>query len=314
MDRQDRTRWATAAGLGTGVAVFARRRDSLSPLGAVAAAIVGTTVYGAAGARGSALLLTFFGSSTALSRLPRTRRPASQADHAGTATTGPRRTLVQVMANGGVPAALAAARLTRPGDTSDPAGPVVHAARERVLAAAYAGALAAANADTWATEIGRGSRSPPRIVTTGRIAEPGVSGAVSPRGTAASLAGALLIGLAHAALAVEPGTALPARSTAALRVAAAGFVGALMDSVLGATVQTVYLCRVCALRTEDRTHAHAPRQPQLRRVRGLPGLTNDTVNLCASLTGAGVAALFARPHVPTAPRDARGASGLNGPS
>lgn len=248
-------RWAAALLLGGAIATAARRRAALSPSGAVGAAAVGAAIFGADGLRESSLLLLFFGSSTALSRLSGHEDDSARA--------GPRRTLAQVLANGGLPAALALLGLWRPSPRLD---------------AAYAGALAAANADTWATEIGALSTSTPRLITTGQPAPGGVSGAVTPLGTLASLAGALTIGALHAAF--------ERRAGAALRLGAAGFAGALTDSVLGATLQAVYTCRVCGERTEDRAHAHDAGAPSLTLVRGIPPMTNDTVNACASLTGA----------------------------
>jgi len=302
------TRWLIAPLLGAGVAVAARRRDALSPSGALGAAVVGGAVYGAAGARGSALLLLFFGGSTSLSRLSKGRertlttesrddgddgddggdagngQPSfPRTERADDAGDGPRRTLTQVLANGGLPAALAVYGLARPSPG---------------VVAAYGGALAAANADTWATEIGRLSPTAPRMITTGLPAQPGVSGTVTPLGTLASLAGAALIGLAWSALTrgAAPTGGLPPGAyrrasrrrsylSYALRVTLAGCAGSLADSLLGATLQAVYVCRACGLRTEDRGHAHGG-APTLTRVRGLPFMTNDAVNLCASLTGA----------------------------
>lgn len=257
-------RWLLALPLATGAGLAAWRRGALSPSGAVGATVVGTAVFGAGGPRASALLLLFFGGSTVLSRSARGEAQAR--------AEGPRRTLAQVLANGGVPAALALAG-QRDGSP-------------RVMAA-YAGALAAANADTWATEIGRRGSAAPRMVTNGRPAAPGVSGAVTPLGTAASFAGAGLLGVAAATL-YRP----RARNTAryAVGIAAAGAAGSLVDSQLGATLQAVYVCRLCAERTEDRAHRHGATAPALTLVRGLPIMTNDTVNLCASLTGAIIAA------------------------
>src|SRR5919201_6786199 len=204
-------RWLLAPLLALALASAARWRHALSPSGAVGATAVGTAIFGAGGLRAAALLLLFFGSSTALSRR--------------SAAVGPERTLAQVLANGGLPAALAVCAHVRP---------------SRRLVAAYAGALAAANADTWATEVGALSPAAPRLVTSGRRVPRGVSGAVTPLGTLASLAGALVIGAGHAALSRHP--------AAVLRLGVAGLAGALADSMLGATLQAVYVCQGCGQR------------------------------------------------------------------
>src|SRR4030067_642568 len=57
------------------------------------------------------------------------------------------------------------------------------------------GALAAVNADTWATEVGVLARRCPWRLTDGRQVEPGTSGAVTLEGLMASIAGAAVIGL-----------------------------------------------------------------------------------------------------------------------
>jgi uncharacterized protein (TIGR00297 family) len=263
-------RWMLAPLLALALAGAARRRHALSSSGAAGATAVGTAIFGAGGLRAAALLVLFFGSSTALSR---------RGGLASGAAPGPERTLAQVLANGGLPAALAVCAHLRPSPR---------------VGAAYAGALAAANADTWATEVGALSPAAPRMITSGRRVPRGVSGAVTPLGTLASLAGALVIGAGHAALTLHPDPA------AALRLGAAGLAGALADSVLGATLQAVYVCQGCGQRTEDRRHAHGTAAPALTLVRGLPLVTNDMVNLCASLVGALTAGLLH--HDDTAPR------------
>ena len=88
--------------------------------------------------------------------------------------------------------------------------------------AAFAGALAAATSDTWASEIGRHSRSLPRLITNGRPVPAGTDGGITVLGTAGGLAGAALIGFLSGRPAV---------------VSIAGFAGMLVDSLLGATIQ-----------------------------------------------------------------------------
>ncbi|WP_146200648.1 DUF92 domain-containing protein, partial [Paenibacillus agaridevorans] len=61
--------------------------------------------------------------------------------------------------------------------------------------------------------------------------------------------------------------------------AAAGLAGAFADSLLGATGQAMYRCRVCGSETERAAHCGTA----ARHERGFAALTNDRVNLLSSL-------------------------------
>lgn len=253
---------AQASGLGMGavvalaIGVAAWARGSLTPSGVLGALLVGIPVFGFAGAVGTAALLGFFVSSSALSKTFRARKAGVEEEYAKTGT----RDLGQALANGGV-AALAAVLLGATGDQR--------------YALAMLGALVAANADTWATELGVLSRSPPRLVTTLRQVPPGTSGAVSGAGMLAATAGAAFVGLA-AVLAGARWTLIP-------WLVLAGVMGSLVDSLLGATVQDVRYCDACARETERRVHRCG--RPA-RALRGFSWLGNDTVNVVATAAGA----------------------------
>jgi uncharacterized membrane protein len=142
--------------------------------------------------------------------------------------------------------------------------------------AALAGALAAVSADTWATEIGVLVGSRPWRLSDGQRVEPGTSGAVSLPGSAAAVAGAGLIAVVGGA----------AAGSGSLVAAAwiAGVVGALLDSLLGASVQAMFFCPACVKETERHPRHHCG--TETRKVRGWGWLRNDGVNLAASLAGA----------------------------
>jgi uncharacterized membrane protein len=151
--------------------------------------------------------------------------------------------------------------------------------------------MAAVNADTWATELGVLSPAPPRLITNGAVVERGTSGGVSLTGTLAALAAATLIG---AAAALFPTGTLPSFAAPSsnplgllLTVAAAGVIGSLVDSLLGATVQAIYVCPQCQKETE-RHPLHGCGTPT-RHLRGWRWLNNDLVNLICSLSGAAAA-------------------------
>ena len=224
----------------------------LTPGGLIAACAVGAGVGVGLGWPGLALLAAFLVSGSLLTQV---------AEH-----RSPYRTARQVLANGGV-AALAALLGSWP---------------------TAAGAIAAASADTWATEIGAFSPFAPRLITSGRRVTRGTSGGITLLGTLGAVAGAVVMaGLARA---------LAPQGTAPFGlVAGAGVAGMLADSLLGATLQGKYECPACdALFERGTTVCHEP----VRLTRGWRWLDNDAVNLVATLVGAGVCLLG--PHA--APR------------
>ncbi|MCW5853561.1 MAG: DUF92 domain-containing protein, partial [Anaerolineae bacterium] len=169
--------------------------------------------------------------------------------------------------------------------------------------AAFVGAMAAVNADTWATEIGVLNPHPPRLITTFKTVPAGTSGGISLLGTLAALAGGLFIGLSAVVLTnlalllpLPPGegwgkgllSPLPRWERGLggegllLIGAVAGLLSALLDSLLGATVQRVYVCAVCGKETERQVHHGQTTRP----LRGWSGLDNDGVNFLASVVGA----------------------------
>ncbi len=201
-----------AAGSGCAAAI-ACRLQALTRSGGWAAVATGTLLVAGGGWTWVALVGAFFATSSALTRWE-PRSPGRR--HRSRDRTG--RRWDQVVANGGV--AIVAA--------------CVHGVSGWPLGfAAAAGAIATATADTWGTELGRWSPRLPRLVTTWAEVPHGRSGGVTAIGTAGTAAGALLIGAIAAAL---EGGLHPVRFFAA--GAGAGFTAALLDSVLGATVES----------------------------------------------------------------------------
>jgi len=258
------------------ISVTAWRLRLLSRSGMIAAGIMGILVFGLGGLPWACLLVGFFISSSLLSRFARKRK--SQLDDKF--SKGSQRDAWQVIANGGVATLL----LTVSWIQHDLIG-----CSEACFSAngwaflTFAGSLAAANADTWATELGVLSKSKPRLITTGRQVPAGTSGGVSPAGMLAATAGAVLIALLTAlpwADIPHPLDPLPV----IILVTVAGLVGSLLDSLLGATVQAIFFCPTCQQETEQ-SPLHSCGTETFKR-RGLEGMDNDMVNLCCTLGGA----------------------------
>ena len=251
------------------ISFLAWRMGSLSQSGAFAALVLGTLTMGI-GLRfgGPAVLLGFFISGSLLSKRTAKLRPES-ANIA--AKSGPRDAW-QVLANGGV-AGLSYLLLAFTG--------------ELIFAITAAGSLAAANADTWATELGAFSRQLPRSLRNGKLVDRGSSGAVSTIGLISSAGGALLIAFLYVLTSMYYPS--PLRLLGLLTLS--GFLGALWDSILGATVQSVYFCPVCGSETEK--HPRHSCGNSTLHMRGLTFMTNDWVNFLCTLSGAIFSALFA---------------------
>ena len=252
---------------GISVSLVARRLGSLSNSGAWAAAITGSLIFGLGGLAWAALLLTFFISSSALSKAFKQRKTTVSEKF----SKGSQHDWGQVLANGGLGALLVVFYALFPD--------------EPIIWFAYAGAMASVNADTWATELGVLNPYRPRLITNGQPVEPGTSGGISLYGTLATIAGAALIGLVGAAFS-------PAGGKISLFLAATlgGTCGSLFDSLLGATVQTIYHCPQCDKETER--HPIHTCGTETTKIRGWGWLNNDLVNLLASIVGAIIAVVI----------------------
>lgn len=261
---------AAAALLSLGVVVVAYRVRALSVSGALAAWGVGTLALGFGGPVVALSVILFFTSSTVLTRLGTRRKAPLVNEYA----KGGRRDWGQVLGNGGIAAALAL---------------VLAWARPEwrtFVFYALVGALAAATADTWATEVG-GLFPSPRLLTTGARVPPGTSGAVTWQGVLISLiAGVTLGGSAAALTHVRWPVWNPAPRVHVLSLAGwgslAGGMGSLFDSWLGATVQAMYYCARCNKHTERAIHTCGA---QTRHIRGWRWMSNDVVNFAATLLG-----------------------------
>ena len=153
---------------------------------------------------------------------------------------------------------------------------------------AFVGAVAAANADAWATELGVLSRQPPRLITTRRPVSAGTPGGLSVMGIVAALGASWFIGFVGLLLTtakawldkVEWDSALLWLPPAAM---IGGIAASLIDSLLGATAQGIYYCEHCDKRTEKRIHECGQVAQQIR---GWSWLTNDGINFVGSVVGA----------------------------
>lgn len=224
----------------------------------MAAALVGIVTLAFGGWPAALVVFAFFIPAVVLSRAGRARKRALTdiGKHGA-------RDAWQVLANGGV--ATLCIALWPHGDA---------------YACAFAGAYAAASADTWGTELGTLAKGLPRSILTFRPLATGLSGGITLAGTLAEIGGACAVAIVAAL--VDIGSFLP--------IVLGGIAGALADSLLGASLQALRWCPACARACE--TDPHVCGTPTVLR-RGFRWLCNDAVNLCATITGAVVAGVLA---------------------
>jgi len=245
------------------VSLAAARSRLLTPSGGVAATLVGAIAV-TVGWSWAVLLVVFFALTSALSAHGAERKRELTR---GVLAKGSHRDAVQVLSNGGVFASAAIAWAA----TGSP-----------VWLAAGAGAIAAAAADSWATEIGISRGGRPRSLISGKTLDRGASGGVTLAGSLGGAAGAAVVG----------GTVLIIGWPHSVAATAffAGVIGMVIDSVLGATFQARLVCPACGSETEQVVHHCGTRT---RRARGVRWVDNDVVNILATLSGAVIAgALF----------------------
>jgi uncharacterized protein (TIGR00297 family) len=246
------------------VAFIGWRMHALSSSGAWAAVISGSLIFGLGGIPWAVLLLTFFVSSSALSKAFSQRKRAMNEKF----SKGSQRDWQQVLANGGLGVCLVLLYFLFP--------------EEDWIWIAYVGAMAAVNADTWATEVGVLSRTPPRLITTGEVVERGTSGGITLVGSLAAFLGSLLVSMVAAFITPKINAPL-----FILGGSLGGVAGALVDSVIGAAVQGIYFCPSCKKETER--HPLHSCGTKTTPVRGWRWVNNEVVNFSCSSVGALVA-------------------------
>ncbi|WP_377888491.1 DUF92 domain-containing protein [Alkalihalobacillus sp. R86527] len=228
---------------------------ALNKKGTLASIMVGTAVAYGFGWKGLILLGVFFVTSTVWSKYKSGRKNAIKQ----IVVKGAARDEYQVLANGGAAAF---------------AGIMMGISHSIFWLAFFVAALATSNADTWASELGVLSKKNPFHVLKLKIVPPGTSGAVSMLGFLASIIAASLI--------AGVGYPIYGFSLELFIVStAAGILGCIIDTIIGASIQEEFYCKYCSMKTEHLEHCGH----RTIKSRGIAGINNDVVNLISSIFG-----------------------------
>lgn len=262
---------------------MARKKQLLTTDGILMAAILGTFLF-VITPLAWFLLIAFFLSSSGLSKFMSAKKEPLHEKFA----KGSQRDAGQVWANGGLPALLILGYWILNASNTYDFLQLSSLDTFSPWLLAYAIAVATVNADTFATEIGTLSSSPPRnILRPWEIVSPGTSGGVSVLGTLASLLGAMEIAILYFGFSfifnnnILAQVSLPTGVLVFLIIATLGLVGSLVDSFLGATIQEMFWCEQCRKDTEQAFHVKC--QQPTKKIRGIPKFNNDVVNFVSAL-------------------------------
>jgi len=249
--------------LALAIGLVSLRARFLSVSGVIALGFVGFATFGLGGIAWAIPIFAFFLPSSVITRLGKSRKQRlSQLQQ-----KGGRRDAGQVLANGGVAGALAVLWFFW---------------REPALYFAYVTSLGAAAADTWSAELGVLSPERPRLITTWRPVDAGISGGVTALGTLGGL-----IGTSVVFVSALPFAAMLGSWQAYVAILGCALGGNIVDSLLGATLQEKRQCKVCGGTTERLEHCGCGTEA----AGSIPGFGNDWVNLICTMVGAGLGML-----------------------
>lgn len=231
------------------VVLLAIWRKWLTLSGLVGSFVLGLIVLYLGGFSSFFILLFFFLSSSLLSKI---KRAVNKKEKKGN-----KRDLEQVLANG-IPC-LIGLFLTR------------RTFFLRIGLIGFSSSLAEATADTWSGVFGIMSKKEPVSIVTFTKVPRGISGGVTILGLLSGLLGSFLVASLHSLI-------FTSTIQDILIIASSGFLGSVIDSFLGATVQEHFRDSNGLL-----TEKEGEGGTRYERVRGIPGFNNDSVNFCSGI-------------------------------
>ena len=220
------------------------RKKYLSLSGFISASFMGALITGYGGFDYLIPIGIFFISSTILSRF----------NNYQTMKVDSNRSAAQVFANGGVALLICV---------------ISHFYQNNFLYYTFIAAIAAANSDTWGTEIGKLSKKKPVDILSRRQLDKGESGGITTIGLIGSLFGSLLLSATGYLLNVD--------ARIALLIFISGFFASLFDSILGSTFQSRFISQSGLIISESYSKNYY-------LLTGKKGFNNDAVNFFCTVS------------------------------
>uniref|UniRef100_A0A8B9FLF3 Transmembrane protein 19 n=1 Tax=Amazona collaria TaxID=241587 RepID=A0A8B9FLF3_9PSIT len=267
-------RWLFSILIPLTIATQGFKKKSLDHSGALGGLVVGF-ILTVANYSFFTSLFVFFVTSSKLTKWKKDIKKQIDSEY----KEGGQRNWLQVLCNGGVPTELAILYMIENGPGEIP----IDFSKQYTaswMCLSLLGALACSAGDTWASEIGSVmSKSKPRLITTWEKVPVGTNGAITFVGLLSSLLGGMVVGIAYFITQLIFVTDLEVSAPQWPIIvfgAAAGLLGSIVDSYLGATMQysgfDQNIGMVVNHQTKDSKH-----------ISGKPILDNNAVNLFSSI-------------------------------
>ncbi|MGM0641133.1 MAG: DUF92 domain-containing protein [Thermotogota bacterium] len=250
--------------LGLMIAFVAYKKNALSKSGTVAATLLGISLYYFGGLYFFLIMISFFISSTLLTKYKKKKKIELEKIHDKTG----RRDYTQVLANS-LPAIIYAL--------------FFYYTRMNVFLLGFATTFSATNSDTWASELGVLSKNDPSCILTGKRVQKGMSGGITKFGTFASFLGALFLSFVFMIgyiIKFQNQIVIKDLIILSILTLIGGFLGSIIDSLLGASIQGIYKHR----KTNELTEKRFDEDEENKLIRGFKFIDNNLVNLLSSLT------------------------------
>lgn len=144
--------------------------------------------------------------------------------------------------------------------------------RNNIYLLIYASVMSESLADTLASDIGKLSKKEPVNILTWKRSKKGLSGNISMLGLFSSLIGAILIGMIYY-------IGLEDNLISFIIIVLSGFLGSIIDSILGASIQVKYRCLKCQEIIESKIHCQTPTIWH----KGIKIINNNVINFLTNL-------------------------------
>lgn len=242
------------------IAFLAYKKSSLNKSGFVGALVLGTGIYFFGGLWFSIIMVFFFISSSLLTKFKKKSKKSVEQLNEKSGN----RDYMQVVANGGIGLIFSF---------------LYYLNSSPIFLLAYCTSFAVATADTWASEIGVLSKRKAVNILNFKPLKSGMSGGVSTLGTSFAFLGSLSIALIHFASNIVIYKDIKQGLVYSVYCVLLGFIGCIIDSLLGASIQAQYYCGELDSITEKRFYKDKPN----KLVKGISFINNDIVNLSSNL-------------------------------